>query len=51
MTETPDGGVYKFGGPQYFKHVIVDGNIWVVYSITKEQLGLTRIPVALFDGA
>lgn len=44
-----DGGVYKFGGPQYFKHVLIGENLWVVYSITKEQIGLTKIPVRLFD--
>lgn len=45
-----DGGVYKGGGPQYFKHVVVGDNIWVVYSITKEQIGITKIPIQLFDG-
>lgn len=49
VDRTPDGGVYKFGGPQYFTHVEVGSNIWVVYSITKEQLGITKIPTALFD--
>jgi hypothetical protein len=49
VDRTPDGGVYKFGGPQYFTHVEVGPNIWVAYSITKEQLGITKIPTALFD--
>jgi hypothetical protein len=45
-----DGGIYKGGGPQYFKHVVIGDNIWVVYSITKEQIGMTKIPMRLFDG-
>jgi hypothetical protein len=45
-----DGGVYKFGGPQYFKHIVVGDNIWVVYSVTKEKVGLTKIPIQLFGG-
>ncbi|MFC1451952.1 hypothetical protein ACFLSJ_01245 [Verrucomicrobiota bacterium] len=40
-----DGGLGKGGGPQYFKTVTVGTNIWVIYSITKEQIGLSRIPV------
>ena len=38
-------GVYKFGGPQYFKPAIVERNMWILYSITKEKIGLTRIPL------
>ncbi len=41
----PDGGVYKFGGPQYFKWILLGGNLWVFYSITKMQIGVTKIPV------
>jgi len=41
-----DDGLHKGGGPQYFQAVTVNGNIWVVYSIAKEQLGVTRIPLA-----
>ena len=43
-----DGGICKgsHGGPQYFQSVTVGPNIWVVYSIAKEQIGVTRIPVA-----
>jgi len=40
-----DGGVYKFGGPQYFRTVIVGEHLWIVYSITKEKIGLTKVPV------
>lgn len=35
------------GGPQYFQAVTVGSNIWVVYSIAKEQIGATRIPLRL----
>jgi len=42
-----DGGMHKGGGPQYFQSVTVGGNIWVVYSIAKEQVGVTRIPLAM----
>lgn len=44
-----DGGVCKgdHGGPQYFQAVTVGPHIWVVYSIAKEQVGITRIPWAL----
>ncbi len=41
-----DGGMHKGGGPQYFQAVTVGGNIWVVYSIAKEQVGVTRIPIS-----
>jgi hypothetical protein len=43
-----DGGVYKFGGPQYFKTTTINGSIYAVYSITKEQIGITKIPENLF---
>ena len=42
-----DGGVCKGGGPQYFQAVTVGPNIWVVYSIGKEQVGVTKIPIRL----
>lgn len=41
-----DDGMHKGGGPQYFQAVTVNGNIWVVYSITKEQVGVCRIPIS-----
>lgn len=42
-----DGGVCKgsHGGPQYFQAVTAGPNIWVVYSIGKEQVGATKIPL------
>jgi hypothetical protein len=42
-----DDGMHKGGGPQYFQAVTVGGNIWVVYSITKEQVGISRISISL----
>ena len=44
-----DGGVCKGarGGPQYFQSVTVGPSIWVVYSIAKEQVGVTKIPIRL----
>ena len=40
-----DDGIYKGGGPQYFQAVTLGDSIWVVYSIGKEQIGLTRVPI------
>ncbi|MDD4019357.1 MAG: hypothetical protein PHV28_15610 [Kiritimatiellae bacterium] len=37
-------------GAQYFHAAAVGPNIWVVYSIAKEQVGITKIPVALLTG-
>ncbi len=44
-----DGGVCKGGGPQYFQALTVGPNIWVVYSIGKEQVGVTKIPIRLLS--
>lgn len=41
-----DDGMFKGGGPQYFQSVTVGPNIWLVYSITKELIGVTRIPLS-----
>jgi hypothetical protein len=41
----PDS-IGKAGGPQYFHALTVGANIWVVYSITKIKIGVTRIPIA-----
>lgn len=38
------------GGPQYFQAATIGSNIWVVYSIAKEQIGATRIPIAALAG-
>ena len=45
----PDGGIYKMGGPQYFKSLMMGGNLWVFYSITKEKIGLTKIPLEVLE--
>ena len=39
-------GVSKtgYGGPQYFKALTLADSLWIVYSIGKENMGLTRIP-------
>ena len=42
-----DGGICKGGGPQYFQSVTVGPNIWVVYSIGKIKVGVTKIPIRL----
>ncbi len=44
-----DGGMHKFGGPQFFQAVVLGKNIWVTYSITKEQIGATQIPMQLLS--
>lgn len=46
IRRAPDGGLFKAGGPQYFQTAMAGGNIWVAYSITKEQIGVTKIPIA-----
>lgn len=39
-------GVSKppYGGPQYFQTITVGQSVWIVYSIGKEEIGLTEIP-------
>ncbi len=44
-----DGGIYKMGGPQYFKSLLLGSNLWVFYSITKVQIGVTKIPLDVLD--
>jgi hypothetical protein len=51
VNREPDGGMYKFGGPQYYKALTVGKNIWIVYSITKEKVGVTKIPVEALERA
>jgi hypothetical protein len=43
----PDGGLFKGPGPQYFTAVTIGENIWVAYSIAKERVGVTKIPIRL----
>ena len=33
-------------GPQYFKSAIVGQSLWIVYSISKEHVAATRVPIA-----
>lgn len=42
-------GVSKtaFGGPQYFKALNLGDSIWIIYSIGKEDIGITQIPFAV----
>ncbi len=42
----PDGGIYKYGGPQYFKEAIIGDNMWIFYSITKQRIGQTKVPLS-----
>lgn len=37
------------GGAQYFQAATVGPHVWVVYSIAKEQLGLTKMPLAVLE--
>ena len=33
-------------GPQYFKSALVGNSLWSVYSISKEHISATRVPVS-----
>jgi len=41
------GGIWAATSSQHFQAGTVGGNIWVVYSIAKEQVGVSRIPLSL----
>jgi hypothetical protein len=41
----PGIGKPKEGGPQYFRVHIIGDYMWIVYSIAKEQIGLTLIDI------
>ena len=43
------GGHFQTGGPAYFKTATVDRNIWVAYSISKQQIGVSRMPISSLD--
>jgi hypothetical protein len=34
-------------GPQYFKATVIGRSLWIVYSIAKEHIGATRVPVSM----
>lgn len=40
-----DGGIYKGGGPQYYHATIIGPNMWIFYSITKIQMGVSKVPL------
>lgn len=33
-------------GPQYFNSLIVGNSLWIGYSIAKEHVGVTRVPLS-----
>ncbi len=33
-------------GPQYFKAEVVGESLWIIYSISKEHVGATRVPIS-----
>lgn len=49
------GGNYKSYGPQYTRGIVEgngkppDGNIWITYSMNKEDIWVSRIPVPVTD--
>lgn len=51
------GGAYKSYGPQYVRGIIEgngtppDGNLWVTYSMNKEDIWVSSIPVPVTDKA
>jgi hypothetical protein len=42
--QASDGGLFKSGGPQYFQSYVIGNNAWIIYSITKQQIGITKVP-------
>jgi len=51
------GGQYKSFGPQYVRGILPgngttpDGNLWIAYSMNKEDMWVSRIPVPLISSA
>jgi len=43
------GGHFQTGGPADIQNATVDRNIWVAYSISKQQIGVSRMPIASLD--
>jgi len=33
-------------GPQYFSPIVIGESLWIAYSISKEHIGATRVPIA-----
>jgi hypothetical protein len=57
ITSLRYGGAYKSYGPQYVRGIQEmdgtppDGNVWVTYSMNKEDIWISRIPVPVRDKA
>ncbi len=55
ITSMRYGGAYKSYGPQYVRGIQemdgkpIDGNMWVTYSMNKEDMWVSRIPVPVKD--
>ncbi|MBD2705148.1 six-hairpin glycosidase [Spirosoma sp. BT702] len=55
ITSMRYGGAYKSYGPQYVRGIEEgngtppDGNLWVTYSVNKEDIWVSRIPVPVTD--
>ena len=49
------GGNYKSYGPQYVRGIaegngtLADGNMWVTYSMNKEDIWVSKVPVPVID--
>jgi hypothetical protein len=57
ITSMRYGGNYKSYGPQYVRGIVEgngtppDGNLWVTYSVNKEDMWVSKIPVPVTDKA
>ena len=55
ITSMRYGGAYKSYGPQYVRGIQEmdgtppDGNMWVTYSMNKEDMWVSKIPVPVMD--
>ena len=53
ITSMRYGGAYKSYGPQYVRGIqemdgkLTDGNMWVTYSMNKEDIWVSKIPVPI----
>lgn len=46
---TPGVSKPKAGGAQYFKAIVNGDNIWIIYSVAKEKIGLIKLPAKLLN--
>jgi hypothetical protein len=57
ITSMRYGGAYKSYGPQYVRGIVEgngtppDGNMWVTYSVNKEDMWVSKIPVPVTEKA